>query len=264
MTNAGPGIQQLCQGEAAMRRADAASGDENERRRQLAAAAAEFERAASSLRDLELQVYAVEALARAYDDAHLKEPRQVEQALRALIPLMPGNSSPLRRIAALQEAQDQFDAAENTLLTARQQAPEDVEVYKALSEFYARRAAQLGPDKARPGGHGEPRPPGGGPDPEGYYRVGGDIPPPAPTTAAVPAQRSREAEAAGVGGIVGLEIRVDETGAVADAKIIRSIPMLDEAALATVKQWRYEPTIVEGRAVPVKMVVTINFPQPPK
>ena len=35
-----------------------------------------------------------------------------------------------------------IDAAENTLLSARQQVPDDVEVYRALSEFYGRRAAQ--------------------------------------------------------------------------------------------------------------------------
>ena len=57
-----------------------------------------------------------------------------------------------------------------------------------------------------------------------------------------------------------LEIRIDEAGGVSDAKVVRSIPMLDDAALATVKQWRYAPTLVEGRAVPVKMVVAVNFP----
>jgi outer membrane biosynthesis protein TonB len=40
--------------------------------------------------------------------------------------------------------------------------------------------------------------------------------------------------------------------------------MLDEAAVASVKQWRYAPTLVEGRAVPVKMTVVVNFPPPPK
>jgi TonB family protein len=199
-----------------------------------------------------------------FDETHLNAPRQAEQALRSLITLMPGSSSPLRRIATIQEAEGLIDAAENTLLSARQQAPEDVEVYRALSQFYGRRASQLSADTVRAESHGEPRPRSGKPDAEGYFTIGGDIPPPAPTTPRVPPQRSPEAEAAGATGVVILELRVDETGAVADAKILRSVPMLDEAALAAVRQWRYEPTIVEGRAVPVRMTVTVNFGPPAK
>ena len=142
MTSPGPGVLQLCQGEAAMRRAEAAGAASAEGRKQLASAASELERAADALRDVDLKIYAVEALIRLYDDTHLKQPHGVEQALRSLIPLMPGSSSPLRRIATIQEAQGQIDAAENTLLGARQQVPDDVEVYRALSEFYGRRAAQ--------------------------------------------------------------------------------------------------------------------------
>jgi TonB family protein len=263
MTNA-PGILQLCQGEAALRRAEAAAGDESERRKHLTAAVAEFERAASSLRELDLKIYAVEALARAFGDTHLNEPREVEQALRSLITLMPGSSSPLRRIAALQEAQGLIDAAENTLLSAKQQTPEDVEIYRALSQFYAKRAAQLSANTAEVQPHTAPRARGSGPDAEGYYKIGGDIPPPAPTTPRVAPPRPPEAEAAGAGGAVVLEIRVDESGSVADAKILRSIPLLDEAALAAVRQWRYEPTVVDGRPVPVKMTVTVDFGPPAK
>jgi TonB family protein len=282
MTSPGPGIVQLCQGEAAMRRAEAAGATTAEGQKQLASAASELERAADVLRDVDLKIYAVEALIRLYDDTHLKQPNAVEQALRSLIPLMPGSSSPLRRIATIQEAQGQIDAAENTLLGARQQVPDDVEVYRALSEFYARRATQVqvSTENARAGRHGdpvaenvpdvqdaepvaqnaEPAAPNSGPDSDGYYSIGGNIPPPKPMTRRVPALRSPEADAAGVSGAVILEIRVDETGGVADAKILRSIPMLDDAAIATVKQWRYAPTLIEGRAVPVKMIVTVNYP----
>jgi len=282
LTGGGPGVTQLCQAQEAMQRAEAAVGNAGERRKQLTSAAAEFERAAGSLRDIQLRIYAVETLARLFDDTHLNEPREVEQALRLLIPLMPGSSSPLRRIATLQEAQGMIDDAENTLLTARQQVPDDVEVYRALSQFYTRRAAQVS-EQAGANRHGPPAQPDiepaaqisepvtpnadsvqqtSQPDADGFYSVGGNIPPPAPTTRTVPAVRSPEADAAGVTGVVILEIRVDETGAVSGARIVRSIPMLDEAAIATVKQWRYAPTLIEGRAVPVKLTVAVNFPPP--
>ena len=264
-----------------MRRAEAAGATTAEGRKQLASAASELERAADALRDVDLKIYTVEALIRLYDDTHLKQPNAVEQALRSLISLMPGSSSPLRRIATIQEAQGQIDAAESTLLGARQQVPDDVEVYRALSEFYGRRATQIqtSAENARAERHGdpivqsaepivqnaeraqnaEPVTPPGGPDTDGYYSIGGNISPPRRTSPRVAPERSREADAAGVTGIVILEIRIDESGGVADAKVVRSVPMLDDAALATVKQWRYAPTMVEGRAVPVKMVVTVNY-----
>jgi len=67
------------------------------------------------------------------------------------------------------------------------------------------------------------------------------------------------AQAAGVEGVVIAEIVVNERGEVADAKVVRSIPLLDDAALAAVKTWRYDPTIVDGQPVPVRMNVTVNF-----
>jgi protein TonB len=47
-----------------------------------------------------------------------------------------------------------------------------------------------------------------------------------------------------------------------EARVVRSIPLLDEAALAAVRNWRFEPTFVNGKAVPVRMVVTVSFSPP--
>jgi protein TonB len=55
---------------------------------------------------------------------------------------------------------------------------------------------------------------------------------------------------------------VDETGTVKWARVLRSIPMLDQAALDAVKQWRYTPTLLNGTPVPVLMTVTVNFALP--
>ena len=59
--------------------------------------------------------------------------------------------------------------------------------------------------------------------------------------------------------VVVAEILVNEAGIVTDARVLKSIPPLDEAALKAVKEWRYDPTMVDGKAVPVKMSVTVNF-----
>ena len=80
-----------------------------------------------------------------------------------------------------------------------------------------------------------------------------------------PAQRADtplypdEAKAAGISGAVQAEVVVNEQGVVTDATIVKSVPLLDEAALNTVKQWHFRPAVVNGQAVPIRMVVTVTF-----
>jgi len=73
------------------------------------------------------------------------------------------------------------------------------------------------------------------------------------------------ARSARVGGTVVLEIDIDRTGRVTDARVIKSVPLLDQAALAAVRQWEYTPMRqggVSGVAVPVTLTVNINFTRP--
>ena len=44
-----------------------------------------------------------------------------------------------------------------------------------------------------------------------------------------------------------------------DAKVLRSIPLLDTAALDAVRKWRFTPTLLNGKAVAVVMTVTVDF-----
>lgn len=60
-------------------------------------------------------------------------------------------------------------------------------------------------------------------------------------------------------GVVILEATISPTGEVSDIEVLRSVPELDEAAIAAVEQWRYTPTLVDGAPVAVVMTVTINF-----
>ncbi len=68
-----------------------------------------------------------------------------------------------------------------------------------------------------------------------------------------------EAQAQGVRGIVILDVVIDTQGHVASAEVVRSIPTLDEAALAAVRKWEYEVTRVDGKPVPVRLTVPITF-----
>ena len=69
----------------------------------------------------------------------------------------------------------------------------------------------------------------------------------------------QEALAQGIRGIVILEILIDTQGRVASAEVIRSLPLLDEAALVAVRKWEYEITKVDGQPVSVKLTVPITF-----
>ena len=56
-----------------------------------------------------------------------------------------------------------------------------------------------------------------------------------------------------------IEATIDQGGKVTETRVLRSIPLLDQAALDAVRQWEYEPTLLNGVAVPVIMTVTVNF-----
>ena len=68
-----------------------------------------------------------------------------------------------------------------------------------------------------------------------------------------------EARAAQIQGVVIVEALIDKTGHVAEARILRSIPMLDQAALDAVRQWEYQPVLLNGGPVPVVVTLTVNF-----
>ena len=60
-------------------------------------------------------------------------------------------------------------------------------------------------------------------------------------------------------GFVILEALIDEQGQVRDARVLRSIPLLDQAAVDAVRQWRFTPTVLNGQVIPIVMSVTVNF-----
>ena len=67
------------------------------------------------------------------------------------------------------------------------------------------------------------------------------------------------AQSARVQGIVIIEATIAPNGKVTDTKVLRSIPLLDQAALDAVKQWEFTPTLLNGVPVPVIMTVTVQF-----
>lgn len=89
-------------------------------------------------------------------------------------------------------------------------------------------------------------------------RIGGAIKPPIKRRDVRPVYPG-DAMAGAVQGVVIAEVTIDTEGKVSNARILRGVPLLDQAALDAVRQWEYEPTLLNGVPVPVIMTVTVTF-----
>jgi TonB family protein len=103
-----------------------------------------------------------------------------------------------------------------------------------------------------------PPPPPPPPPPSAPVRVGGNIKPPSKRRDVRPVYPPI-AQSARVQGVVIIEATIGADGKVKDAKVLRSIPLLDQAAVDAVKQWEFTPTLLNGVPVPVIMTVTVQF-----
>jgi periplasmic protein TonB len=68
-----------------------------------------------------------------------------------------------------------------------------------------------------------------------------------------------DAIAARIQGVVIVEATINSSGSVTDARVLRSLPLLDQAAVDAVKQWQFTPTRLNGVPVSVIMTVTVQF-----
>ena len=88
--------------------------------------------------------------------------------------------------------------------------------------------------------------------------IGSTLVPPRKTKQVAPVY-PQEAKAAQVEGAVVVQARVEPDGHISHARVIRSIPQLDQAALDAVLQWEFEPAVVDGEAVPYILTATVVF-----
>ena len=89
-------------------------------------------------------------------------------------------------------------------------------------------------------------------------RVSGPVKPPHKIKDVAPVYPSI-ARSARIDGTVQLEATVGLDGKVVGARVLQSVPMLDQAALDAVQQWQYEPATQNGKPVPVVMKVNVKF-----
>ena len=64
-------------------------------------------------------------------------------------------------------------------------------------------------------------------------------------------------------GSVVLQALIARDGSVEDLKIVRGYFILGRAAIAAVKQWRFQPYTLNGHAASTQTVITVNFSSPP-
>lgn len=68
-----------------------------------------------------------------------------------------------------------------------------------------------------------------------------------------------EAKAKGIQGTVKLEATIGTDGAVKDLKVLGGPEELVPPSLEAVKQWMYEPTLMNGQAVEVITEIDVNY-----
>jgi TonB family protein len=124
--------------------------------------------------------------------------------------------------------------------------------------FYLKKRVVSAGRTAAPPASQRPLEPATSADSSRAVRVGGAIQVPTKTKDVRPVYPPI-AQAARVQGAVIVEAVIGVDGSVTDARVLRSIPLLDEAALDAVKQWEFTPTLLNGRPVAVIMTVTVNF-----
>ena len=76
-----------------------------------------------------------------------------------------------------------------------------------------------------------------------------------------------EAKAAGVQGVVAVQVRIDAKGSVTEAKVVSGNEMLRSGAVQTASSWKFEPTILGGQATAVVSTINLYYgvapPAPP-
>ena len=67
------------------------------------------------------------------------------------------------------------------------------------------------------------------------------------------------ARTAHIQGAVELSAVIGKDGKIQDLKVISGQPMLAQAAINAVRQWRYKPYVLNGQPVEVQTTITVNF-----
>ena len=96
------------------------------------------------------------------------------------------------------------------------------------------------------------------PPPAKVVRIGGQIAQPKLIRQVKPVYPDLAVQSR-VSALVILEAEVDTRGYVKTVKVLRGHPLFDESAIEAVKQWRYQPLLLNGEPTAFILTVTVNF-----
>lgn len=68
-----------------------------------------------------------------------------------------------------------------------------------------------------------------------------------------------EAKSKGIFGTVAVEININEQGFPTDLKVLQGDPVLSNAVVKAVREWRWKPYKLNGRPVKMETQVVVNF-----
>jgi protein TonB len=183
-------------------------------------------------------------------------------------PPPPPPPPPLRRVAAVKPQA----LPTNTRAAAPVEAPSSIVAETFMPSTEDEEGVEGGVEGGIPGGVlggvlggllAAPAPPPPAPPPlevtrQAPVRIGGQITAPALVRRVEPDYPAIAVHAK-LSGTVILEATVDTEGYVEDVRVLRSIGLLNAAAIDAVKQWRYSPLVLNGIPTPFILTVTLTF-----
>lgn len=94
--------------------------------------------------------------------------------------------------------------------------------------------------------------------PEGPVKIGGQVKEPRLLTSTLPVYPAFARDAHVEGDVV-IRTTIDKNGSVTHMEVVSGPSMLRQSALDALGRWKYVPSILDGQAVSVQMLVTIRF-----
>jgi len=73
---------------------------------------------------------------------------------------------------------------------------------------------------------------------------------------------TREARDAGISGLILTKCVITVRGSLERCRVIKGIPLMDQAVLASLSHWRYSPVLYQGRATAVEYVIPVRLVLP--
>jgi TonB family protein len=183
------------------------------------------------------------AEARANKSGHVQDPSLSETSVMAV--QEPGEET---KTSAIKQASRDFTLIAPHAATSAASANSAVEAPVLTTQAPASADAPLQnlPSPAMPGAA------------ERAPAVGGEVQPARLIHAVLPSY-PQIARSTRVAGDVTLDALVDESGNVLDVKVIAGPLLLRDAAMAALRQWKYEPARLDGQPTPMHLTVTVKF-----